>query len=361
MSRSTLCLRATTVSAVLTVAAMPVVHAAADSGPIIDGLAGPLGLAVGDDGTIYVAEAFGGRLTSVDHNGTKTVLVDAPGEEIAGVDARGKGTTVFTQTLFDGNAGEEAPPLDSLLARVQPNGRTRQIASTQTYEVAANPDAINTYGLVNPSDECLSQVGPVLGAGTYSGIVESHPYAVAIVPGGYAIADAAGNSVLRVGKSGQVSTVAVLPPVEQTITSDAVAQLAEEGIDVSECEGEQFRGEPVPTDVEVGPDGAWYVSSLPGFPEEFGAGSVWRVDPASGATTMVATGFAGAVDIAVDRDGSIIVAELFAYQISRVRNGTVEASVFADSPGAVEIGRDGTVYAAVGVFTDSGSVVTVDI
>ncbi len=58
---------------------------------------------------------------------------------------------------------------------------------------------------------------------------------VAIVPGGYAVADAAGNSVLRVGKNGRVSTVAVLPPVEQLITAETVAQFAEEGIDISGC------------------------------------------------------------------------------------------------------------------------------
>jgi hypothetical protein len=81
-----------------------------------------------------------------------------------------------------------------------------------------------------------------------------------------------------------------------------------------------------------------------------------------GHTDMVATGFAGPVDIAVDRDGSIVVAELFAYQITRIdAGGSVVDATFADSPGAVEIGRDGTVYAAVGVFTPSGSVVTLDI
>jgi len=55
-----------------------------------------------------------------------------------------------------------------------------------------------------------------------------------------------------------------------------------------------------------------------------------------------------------------VIAELFAFQITRVRNG-VATSTFAHSPGAVEIGADGTVYAAIGVFTDNGSVVTVDI
>jgi len=259
--------RLAVVSVALICTVVPATHVVAAPDPLIEGLAGPLGLAVGADGTVYVAEAFGGRLTSIDRRGKVKVFVDAPGQEIAGVDAAGKGTVVYTQTLFDGEPGEEAPPLDAILARVQPNGKSSQIASMQAYEGAANPDGVNTYGLVDPSPECAAQVSPFFGDPTYPGIVESHPYAVAIVPGGYAVADAAGNSVLRVGNNGRVSTVAVLPPVEQTITAETVEQFAREDIDISACENTIFRGEPVPTDVEVGPDGAWYVSSLPGFPE----------------------------------------------------------------------------------------------
>ncbi len=325
--------------------------------PIIDELAGPLGLAVGSDGTVYVTEAFGGRLTSIDQRGRTTVLVDAPGEELAGVDAKGKGTVVFTQTLFDGEAGEEAPPLDAILARVTPNGKTSQVASTQAFEAANNPDAVNEYGLVDPSDECLAQVEPFFPP-VYSGIVESHPYAVAIVPGGYVVADAAGNAILRVGANGQVSTVTVLPPVEQVIGQDAVDSLAEDGVDVSACLGEAYLGEPVPTDVEVGPDGYYYVSTLPGFPETIGAGSVWKVNPSNGAVEQVATGLAGPVDIAVAGDGTIYVAELFGFQISTIVGGVVTDSVFADSPGAIEIGPDGTIYATTGVF-GNGAVVKI--
>lgn len=336
--------------------------AVAEEGPLIEGLEGPLGLAVGDDGTVYVAEAFAGRLTSIDRRGRATVLVDAPGQEVAGVDAKGKGTAVFVQTLFDGAPGEEAPPLDSIVARVKPNGKTSTVASTQSFEMTANPDGGATYGFVEPSADCLGQVDPFFPGGTYPGIVESHPYAVAIAGDGYLVADAAANAIFRVSKDGVVSTAAVLPSIPQTITEATVEQLAADGLDISACLGETFLGEPVPTDIEVGPDGAWYVSTLPGFPEQPGAGAVFRVDPATGNSVMVAGGLNGAVDIAVDRDGSIVVAELFAFQITRLSpTGDVLDSVFADSPGAVEIARDGTVYAAVGVFGPNGSVTTIDI
>lgn len=343
---------ALTLALAIPLAPLPAV--AAPPPPILDGLAGPLGLAVGDDGTIYVTEAFAGTLISVDKNGAVRRLIDAPGQEIAGVDAKGAGTTVFTQTLFDGASGEEAPPLDAVLGRVQPNGKTSQLASLQGHEEANNPDSVNEYGLVDPSDACLDQVVPILGAPSYTGYPESHPYAVAIVSGGYLVADAAANAIFHVGNNGRISTVAVLPPVQQVIDADAIAWLLEEGIDVSDCEGETFLGEPVPTDIEVGPDSAYYVSTLPGFPENAGAGAVWRLDPKTGDLSLVVAGLSGPTDLAIARDGTVYVAELFGYQISKIVSGAVVGSVFADSPGAIEIARDGAIYATVGVFADDG-------
>lgn len=333
-----------------------------DHGPLIEGLAGPLGLAVAANGDVYVSEAFAGRLTRIGHHGGTRVLVDAPGTEIAGLDVQGSGKIVMTQTIFDGPPGEEAPVLDAGIVRVRRNGSTRSLASTFDFENANNPDQVNTYGLVDGSPECLAQVDPFFPGGTYTGILETHPYAIAHVKGGYAVADAAGNAILRVRNNGRVSTVAVLPPIPQTITQDTVDGLAADGIDISACLDASWLGEPVPTDIEVGDDGYWYVSTLPGFPEAPGAGAVWRLDPDHGTATMMLSGLTGPVDIAVDHDGSIVVAELFAFQITRFdEHGAAVASTFADSPGAVEIGPDGTVYAAVGVFSESGSVITVDV
>lgn len=329
---------------------------AAGTTTVIDGLSGPLGLAIGDDGTVYVTEAFGGRLTAVDKKGNAKVLVDLAGNEIAGVDATGKGTLVFTQTLFDGEPGEEAEPLEASLARVQPNGKTSNIASTLAYEAANNPDAVNTYGLVGASEACLAQISPFFPP-TNTGIVESHPYAVAIVPGGYAVADAAANAIFKVRANGKVSTLAVLPPIPQEITAETVAMIGDEfGLDISDCEGETYHGEPVPTDIEVGPDGYYYVSTLPGFPEAPGAGAVWKVHPRTGAITLVADGLVGPVDIAVAADGTIWVAELFAFQISTISGGVVTPYMFADSPGAIEVARDGSVYITTGVFGPNGAV-----
>lgn len=154
--------------------------------------------------------------------------------------------------------------------------------------------------------------------------------------------------------SGQASTAAILPPVEQRITPAAAAQLR-----LPLCTiGRTYSSEPVPTDIEVGPDGMWYVSSLPGSPELPGYGAVYRVNPGNGAVNLVARGFSGAVDLAVADDGTIYVAELNANRISSISNGVI-SPVDVFSPGAIEIGADGTIYATTGVFGPSGNVVIV--
>lgn len=325
------------------------------SDPLIGGLVGPLGLAVGQDGTVYVTEAFAGRLTAIHKNGSTEVLLDAPGTEIAGVAAKGKGTLVYTQTIFDGEAGEEAPPIDAAIGRLRPNGKTKMLASTQDYEAMANPDSVNTYGLGDMSgaadaDSCFAN-WPVefVGPPSYNGIVESHPYAVATVPGGFVIADAAANAIVKVKPNGRMSTVAVLPPIPQLITAELVAELPG---DLSGCVGGYYNGEPVPTDIEVGPDGYYYVSTLPGGPEAPGAGAVWKINPSNGAMTMVADGLTTPVDIAVAADGTIWVAELFGFQISTISNGVVTPHSFAPLPGAIEIGPDGTIFAVINALPD---------
>ncbi|MGO1933184.1 MAG: ScyD/ScyE family protein, partial [Cellulosimicrobium funkei] len=79
--------------------------------------------------------------------------------------------------------------------------------------------------------------------------------------------------------------------------------------------------EPVPTDVEVGPRGVLYVTTLPGGPEDasLGArGAVYTVDPWRGAVRRLATGFLGATNLAVSGDGTVYVAELFGGKVSQV-------------------------------------------
>jgi sugar lactone lactonase YvrE len=121
-----------------------------------------------------------------------------------------------------------------------------------------------------------------------------------------------------------------------------------------------YNFEPVPTDVELGPDGLLYVTLLPGGPEDpsLGArGAVYSVDPDTGEVALVAGGFLGATDLAIAPDGRIYVAELFGDQISTVSGTGAQPFVEVRQPAAVEW-ADGTLFATINAF-GNGSVVTI--
>lgn len=313
--------------------------------PIASGFDVPFGLAIGQDGTVYVAEAFIGQVSTFklsDPDG-RSVLTTSPGL-VGGVTAQGKGNVFHTST------GE-----DATLNRVQPNGRSTVVADLGAYEATFNPDQDQVYGFLPGSitDECRALLPDFLQE-PYSGIVDSNPYAVTIDGGSTLVADAAGNTIVRVGANGRISTVAVLPPIDQTITQDIIDELAENEefpVELPDCTlGATYTGEFVPTDIEVGPDGHYYVSSLPGIPEGIGEASVWRIHRSTGEATMVADGLSFAVDLAVAADGTIYVAELFVNQISAIVDGQVEVVANVPLPGALEIGPDGHLYATIGTF-----------
>jgi DNA-binding beta-propeller fold protein YncE len=100
---------ATAMSLVLPLAATATAAPAATvSPPLATGLVGPLGLAVGSGGTVYVAQSFAGTLTAIDKNGTRTVAQE-DGAGIAGVDARGAGTLVLRPAQAARKAGSRQP------------------------------------------------------------------------------------------------------------------------------------------------------------------------------------------------------------------------------------------------------------
>jgi hypothetical protein len=333
--------------------------ASADAHVVAGGLFTPLGFAVGSDGTLYVAEAFAGKVTAV-RDGDRSTLVSGPAGQItSGVDATGRGTVSYTLSLPP--EFQDGPPSDTTLNRVLPNGKVVRETSMLDYEKSANPDAGNRYGLIGASSACLAQYAALadeIGVpAEYSGAIDSNPYAVAIdTDGSRVVADAAGNSVVRVSPNGRsVSTVGVLPPIPQVLTADAIASLGV-GDALNACIGATYHSNPVPTDVEIGPNGDYFVSALPGFPELPEAGAVFRISRATGAVAKVAGGFTGAVDLAVAADGTIYVAELFGFQVSKVAPGANKAtsSVPVNCPTAIEIGPGGTVLVAEGGICQDG-------
>ena len=197
--------RLTLVVGLMTVLLSLAVPANADeaSDPILDDLVTPLGLAVGNEGSIYVAQSFAGTLTQV-RKGTESNLFEGAGV-VTGVEANGRGNLSYL--------------LNAELVVRTPNGKTKTLANLFEYEAANNPDESNSYGFQGLSDECAVQVPDFVGGGyPFPGIVDSNPYAVELMPNGDRIvADAGGNTLGAVTSDGAVSTLAVLPPRPATI------------------------------------------------------------------------------------------------------------------------------------------------
>jgi hypothetical protein len=321
------------------------------SEPLASGLAGPLQFAVRHDGTVYVAQNFAGLLTKIGKHSQADIAAN-PGGEIAGVAVSWHGSVVYTQ-------GGQRPDgsVFATLDRVKRHGGGSSfIADLAGFEEANNPDQGNRYGFQAISDECAAQLPAEVGPPSYTGIVESHPYAVALRHGRQYVADAAGNDILEVYR-GEVRTVAVLPPQPAVITEEMAASVG-----LPDCVvGLTYDFEPVPTDVEVGSNGMLYVTTLPGGPEDpsFGArGSVYVVNPWTGASYRLATGLAGATNLAIGGHGAIYVAELFAGRVSRISHGKVEPYIELPDVAAVEYAR-GRLYVSYDVFAD-GKVATIE-
>jgi hypothetical protein len=194
------------------------------------------------------------------------------------------------------------------------------LANLAAFEKKYNPDGRIVYGVKHPS-KCVADALTKLGAPVnYTGLVDSHPYAVvSLGHGSWAVADAGGNDLLKVDRWGHVSVLAVLPPAGVKITTDIAGKLG-----LPHCAvGITYNFESVPTDVELGPWGQLYVSTLasdPGPPTPIATGSVWAIGADSKAY-RIATGFSEATNIAVDPAGHIFVAELGAGQITELWHG----------------------------------------
>lgn len=337
-------------------------------------LRGPLSLAVDNRGTSYVSQNFASpetpespalpsTLERITRSGEQTTVASSDDQEIGAVSTR-HGDVYFAQ-------GDQPTAVFSLY-QLNPGGEPIQLADLGAYEAEKNPDQVNRYGFTDLDEECLAQFPPpppgppnpeTPPPAVYNGIVDTHVYASAATRDAVYVADAGANDILRVGLDGSVSTVAVLPPLAPV---PAPASLVEQ-LGYPDCAaGAGYVFEPVPTDVEIGPDGWLYVTLLPGGPEDpsLGArGSVVKVDPGTGEVVTVATGFAGATGLAIDRKtGTIAVAEMFGGpegtgQVSVVLPGTDTAATSYPvvSPAAIEL-RNNRVYLTynAAVFGETG-------
>jgi hypothetical protein len=217
--------------------------------------AGPMfGIDLAPGGQLLVADAGKGVVDA----DTGALVASLPG--VTDIAPIGRGDMLALTSTF-------APGTHGALFRVS-KGSARKLADLQQYEVDNDP----------------------AGDGTAEG---SDPFDLARMSGGKTlIADAAGNDLLVADETGHIDWVATFP----------------------DQSGEQA----VPTSVVIGPDGAYYVGELTGFPATPGLSRVWRVAPGtlhahcgtSAACSVGATGLTSIIDLAVGPDGKLYVAQL---------------------------------------------------
>ena len=338
---------------------------------LADGLVSPLHAAAGTGKSVLASQDFAGKLTRINRDGSTEALYTAKqGWEVAGSDTRGN-TTYFLEST---GAGEGNPAaLQGYLKSIDSKGDVDTIANFADFERKHNPDGSQHYGFGRDvSDECLAG-WPAFPPARYKGLVDSHPYALAVRDNTAYVADAGMNAVLKVDlESGDIDTIAVLPARPATIPAGLVVPTDMQGgtMKVPDCvAGHKYAFEPVPTDVAVGPDGMLYVTSLPGGPEgpELGArGAIFRINPWNGDTDLWADHILTPTGVAVAGNGDVYVASLFGGGILKFTcDGDRSQFLAVNMPADVDISGH-TVYATVDALGDpsqppAGKVIKVDI
>ena len=189
---------------------------------------------------------------------------------------------------------------------------------------------------------------------------DSNPYSMLPIGGDrFMVADAGANALFEVNLDGTITTTAIFP----TRT-----------VEFPPGSGNPFPMHEVPTDVEMGPDGAYYVSQLTGFPFPVGGARIYRVEPngAPVTPTIYLDGFTNVIDIAFAADDSLYVLEIATNslisgdptgRIVRVNPDGSRVVVMREGlilPTGMTIGPDHALYVSnVGVSGTQGQVIRV--
>ncbi|HEY0345667.1 MAG TPA: ScyD/ScyE family protein [Solirubrobacteraceae bacterium] len=295
------------------------------SGPCIPGAEGPT-QCIGRTGAITLV-AYGKQQRIV--SGLPSVADEGTGASALGpqdVDVGPLGFGSFVTGLGNdpsvrAQLGAGGSGLAELFA-FTPHGDVVERADLGTYEAEHDPDA-DQPGSVHP---------------------DSNPTSVLKAGRGDVAVDAGGNDLLRVRANGRIKTLAVFP--SRFVDAPPPLGLAP---------GTQIPMQAVPTAVTRGPDRAFYVSQLTGFPFPAGAANVYRVVPGS-PPEIYASGLTNVTDLAFDAGGSLYVVE---HAKNGLLSGDPSGEVIAIAPdgtrtsvasdGLVEpygiaIGRRGEIY-----------------
>jgi hypothetical protein len=105
----------------------------------------------------------------------------------------------------------------------------------------------------------------------------------------------------------------------------------------------------VPTGIVEGPDGAYYMSQLTGFPFPVGGAKVFRINPRTGSYTTFAGGFTNIMDLAFDKHGTLYVLEIDS-------NGLLFPPAFGAIHAITKKGARSVVVPPDGTLTEPGGI-----
>lgn len=227
-------------------------------------------------------------------------LVSDGGESTGAFDVLVRGNTLTVAMGLGGTPelrdqlGPKAAPLGTVVEVVRrgPRQEVRIRADLAAYEAAHDPDGAGVDS--NTVDLARDRAGQIVAV------------------------DAGGNDVLTSGRRGGVDVLAVFPPPGR----------AELPPFTGAPPGTMVPYQSVPTAAAMGPDGAWYVAELTGFPFPVGRANIYRVGP-DGSRSVYATGLTALTDLAWSGG------RLYAVQMS-------DEGLLSQSTGSVvEVRRDG--------------------
>jgi hypothetical protein len=264
----------------------PAAAASAFTGPIVvaNGLDNPRGMSFGPDGSLFIAEAgrAGTRCSGGSCAGSTGAIARLTNGRLARVFS---GLVSVGERDGIGVVGPHDVGIATVSGRVytaigdtpeRPRGLPQRLAQQLGRMLRVNAIAPGSIEILAGLRDLEDTRNPDRGA------KRSNPSGVAILGNDRFVADAGGNDLL-LERDGNVSVLAVFPPIARGVAS-------------------------APAAVRVGPDGAVYVGEFGGPRARTGSARIWRVVPGQ-APQVFARGFTRVSGLAFGPDRSLYVTE----------------------------------------------------